>query len=116
MEPLGPTVMMNSYGYSQAVSTHEISTFHQRGDDTRFARHISYAVLQGFVAHQIFPRQQAKRWTSQLDEFAEFLNLVGNSTGLKIVFLLTELGELCVCDLAQILDLTLPRLPAACEA
>jgi hypothetical protein len=25
----------------------------------------------------------AKRWTLQLDEFAEFLNLVGNRTGLK---------------------------------
>jgi ArsR family transcriptional regulator, lead/cadmium/zinc/bismuth-responsive transcriptional repressor len=45
-------------------------------------------------------------FSPQLDELAEFLNLVGNSTRLKIVFLLTEFKELCVCDLGQILDIT----------
>jgi hypothetical protein len=35
-------------------------------------------------------------FSPQLDELAEFLNLVGNSTRLKIVFLLTEFKELCV--------------------
>jgi DNA-binding transcriptional ArsR family regulator len=49
-------------------------------------------------------------FSPQLDELAEFLNLVGNSTRLKIVFLLTEFKELCVCDLAQILDLTVPAV------
>ncbi|MBA2435131.1 MAG: winged helix-turn-helix transcriptional regulator [Chthoniobacterales bacterium] len=53
-----------------------------------------------------------KRWkdevlfSPQLEEFAEFLGLVGNGTRLKIVFLLTEFKELCVCDLAEILDLS----------
>jgi hypothetical protein len=51
---------------------------------------------------------EIERWkdevlfSPQLDELAEFLNLVGNSTRLKIVFLLTEFKELCVCDLAQL--------------
>ena len=49
-------------------------------------------------------------FSPQLDELAEFLNLVGNSTRLKIVFLLTEFKELCVCDLAQILDVTVPAV------
>lgn len=49
-------------------------------------------------------------FSSQLDELAEFLSLVGNSTRLKIVFLLTEFKELCVCDLAQILDVTVPAV------
>jgi DNA-binding transcriptional ArsR family regulator len=44
-------------------------------------------------------------FSPQLDELAEFLNLVGNSTRLKIVFLLTEFKEL-----AQILDLTAPAV------
>ena len=55
---------------------------------------------------------EIERWkdevlfSPQLEEFAEFLNLVGNSTRLKIVFLLTEFKELCVCDLAEILGIT----------
>jgi ArsR family transcriptional regulator, lead/cadmium/zinc/bismuth-responsive transcriptional repressor len=49
-------------------------------------------------------------FSPQLDELAEFLNLVGNSTRLKIVFLLTEFKELCVCDLAEILDITVPAV------
>jgi DNA-binding transcriptional ArsR family regulator len=49
-------------------------------------------------------------FSPQLDELAEFLNLVGNSTRLKIVFLLTKFKELCVCDLAQILDVTVPAV------
>jgi DNA-binding transcriptional ArsR family regulator len=49
-------------------------------------------------------------FSPQLDELAEFLNLVGNSTRPKIVFLLTEFKELCVCDLAQILDVTVPAV------
>jgi DNA-binding transcriptional ArsR family regulator len=49
-------------------------------------------------------------FSPQLDELAEFLNLVSNSTRLKIVFLLTEFKELCVCDLAQILDVTVPAV------
>ena len=59
---------------------------------------------------------EIERWkdevlfSPQLDELAEFLNLVGNSTRLKIVFLLTEFKELCVCDLAQILDVTVPAV------
>jgi ArsR family transcriptional regulator, lead/cadmium/zinc/bismuth-responsive transcriptional repressor len=59
---------------------------------------------------------EIERWkdevlfSPQLDEFAEFLNLVGNSTRLKIVFLLTEFKELCVCDLAQILEVTVPAV------
>jgi DNA-binding transcriptional ArsR family regulator len=49
-------------------------------------------------------------FSPQLEELAAFLHLVGNTTRLKIVFLLTEFKELCVCDLAQILDLTLPAV------
>ncbi len=45
---------------------------------------------------------EIKRWQNevlfspQLEEFAEFLSLVGNGSRLKVVFLLTEFKELCV--------------------
>ena len=61
-------------------------------------------------------KAEIERWkdevlsSPQLDKLAAFLNLVGNSTRLKIVFLLTEFKELCVCDLAQILDISVPAV------
>ena len=46
----------------------------------------------------------------ELEEFSQFLDLVGNGTRLKIVFLLTEFKELCVCDLAEILEISVPAV------
>lgn len=41
-----------------------------------------------------------------LEEAAELFNLASNSTRLKILFLLDRLRELCVCDLAEMLDVS----------
>src|SRR5437867_4705913 len=49
-------------------------------------------------------------FSPELDEFCQFLDLVGNGTRLKIVFLLTEFKELCVCDLAEILEISVPAV------
>lgn len=49
-------------------------------------------------------------FSPELEEFAEFLELVGNGTRLKTVFLLTEIPELCVCDLAEILGVSVPAV------
>lgn len=38
------------------------------------------------------------------------LALAGNEVRLKIVFLLEEENELCVCDLADILEMTIPAV------
>ena len=45
-------------------------------------------------------------FSPELEEASELFNLASNSTRLKILFLLDELKELCVCDLAQILGVT----------
>ncbi len=50
--------------------------------------------------------QREVLFSPDLEELAEFLKLVGNATRLKIVFLLSEYKELCVCDLAEILEIT----------
>lgn len=42
----------------------------------------------------------------ELADFAALLSLAGNDTRLKILYLLSQEKELCVCDLADILDLT----------
>src|SRR5579864_2329766 len=38
--------------------------------------------------------------TPDIEEAAELMNLAGNSTRLKLLYLLENMKELCVCDLA----------------
>ena len=40
----------------------------------------------------------------------QVLTLVGNDVRLKILYLLEEENELCVCDLADILEMTIPAV------
>lgn len=44
--------------------------------------------------------------TEQIDEAAELMNLAGNSTRLKLLYLLDNMKELCVCDLAELLGVS----------
>lgn len=43
----------------------------------------------------------------ELQNLAEFYKLLGNPTRLRIIFALGK-GELCVCDLAHVLGLSIP--------
>lgn len=43
----------------------------------------------------------------ELQDLAEFYKLLGNPTRLRIIFALGK-GELCVCDVAHILGLSMP--------
>jgi ArsR family transcriptional regulator, lead/cadmium/zinc/bismuth-responsive transcriptional repressor len=51
-------------------------------------------------------REQLK-FTPELDELAARLSIAGNATRLRIIFLLAELKEVCVCDIADILGVTM---------
>jgi DNA-binding transcriptional ArsR family regulator len=55
-----------------------------------------------------------KEKLSHIDESAEYLanslNLAGNSVRLKILFLLQEEGQLCVCDLSDILGMNISAI------
>lgn len=50
--------------------------------------------------------------TSHVDikRLSDLLALAGNEVRLKILFLLREEGELCPCDLADILDMSVPAV------
>lgn len=50
-------------------------------------------------------RDSLKR-AHELEAAAELLNPASNSTRLKIIYLIDRLKELCVCDLAEMLDLS----------
>ena len=41
---------------------------------------------------------------------SQVLSLAGNSVRMKILYLLEEESELCVCDLADILEMTIPAI------
>jgi len=55
---------------------------------------------------QIASIRKSLEFAPELEEAAELFNLASNSTRLKILFLLDRLKELCVCDLAEILDVS----------
>jgi DNA-binding transcriptional ArsR family regulator len=44
--------------------------------------------------------------TPDIEEAAELMNLAGNSTRLKLLYLLENMRELCVCDLASMLGVS----------
>lgn len=50
--------------------------------------------------------KKAMKFTPELDERAELLSLLGNPTRLRLFYTLERLSECCVCDLAEILDVT----------
>jgi DNA-binding transcriptional ArsR family regulator len=50
--------------------------------------------------------RKSLEFAPELEEAAELFSLAGNSTRLKILFLLDRLKELCVCDLAEMLGVS----------
>ncbi len=50
--------------------------------------------------------RKSLEFAPELEEAAELFNLASNSTRLKMLFLLDRLKELCVCDLAEMLDVS----------
>ncbi len=57
-------------------------------------------------------RDLVKRWkkimafTPDLDERAALLSVVAQPTRLRLFYLLDQMGEVCVCDLGEILGVT----------
>jgi DNA-binding transcriptional ArsR family regulator len=47
---------------------------------------------------------------SKIEKVARILNLAGNGTRLKILFLLRQERELCPCDLSDILEMSVPAI------
>ena len=45
-----------------------------------------------------------------LSQLSQILNLAGNEVRLKILYLLEQESELCVCDLGDILQMTIPAV------
>jgi len=46
----------------------------------------------------------------EIEHYAEILKLIGNAVRMKILYLLAEENELCVCDLSDILGMQIPAI------
>lgn len=62
-------------------------------------------------------QEKIQRYTERINEFqpffgrlAQVLDLAGNENRLKIIYLLREENDLCVCDLSDILSMTIPAV------
>jgi ArsR family transcriptional regulator, lead/cadmium/zinc/bismuth-responsive transcriptional repressor len=59
------------------------------------------------TARNIGRLREQMKFTPDLDELAARLSIAGNPTMLRIAWLLAELKEVCVCDIAEILGVTM---------
>jgi DNA-binding transcriptional ArsR family regulator len=50
--------------------------------------------------------KKVMRFTPDLDERAAVLDVVAQPTRLRLFYLLDQLGEVCVCDLGEVLGIT----------
>ncbi len=55
-------------------------------------------------------RKKLQSGQASFEQLSNLLALAGNEVRLKILFLLSEEGELCPCDLADILGMTIPAI------
>jgi DNA-binding transcriptional ArsR family regulator len=54
--------------------------------------------------------QKALHDRTDLEELANLLSVAGNETRLKILFLLSQEPELCVCDVADVMGMTVSSI------
>ncbi len=55
-------------------------------------------------------KKKLQKADTSLSKLSQVLSLAGNDVRLKILYLLEEENELCVCDLADILEMTIPAV------
>lgn len=55
-------------------------------------------------------REKINEWEPQIQTLSSALSLIGNEVRLKILFLLQEEEQLCVCDLSDILSMKVPAV------
>jgi len=55
-------------------------------------------------------KQDMERIEPEIEQVAKILNLAGNEVRLKILFLIYNEGEMCPCDLSDVLGMTVPAI------
>ncbi len=55
-------------------------------------------------------KKKLQKAETSFSRLSQVLSLAGNEVRIKILYLLEEENELCVCDLAEILEMTIPAV------
>jgi DNA-binding transcriptional ArsR family regulator len=55
-------------------------------------------------------KQDLERIEPEIEKVASILNLAGNEVRFKILFLIYNEGEMCPCDLSDVLNMTVPAI------
>ncbi len=55
-------------------------------------------------------KKDVERIEPEIEKVARVLNLAGNEVRLKILFLIYNEGEMCPCDLSDVLNMTVPAI------
>ncbi len=55
-------------------------------------------------------KKKLKKAENSFERLSQVLTLAGNDVRLKMLYLLEEENELCVCDLADVLEMTIPAV------
>jgi len=55
-------------------------------------------------------KEDMERVSPEIEQVAKILNLAGNEVRLKILFLIYNEGEMCPCDLSDVLDMSVPAV------
>ena len=55
-------------------------------------------------------KEDIERVGLEIEKVAKVLNLAGNEVRLKILFLIYNEGEMCPCDLSDVLDMSVPAI------
>lgn len=55
-------------------------------------------------------REEIKEINNSISQLSKVLNLAGNEVRLKILYLLHKEGEMCPCDLSDVLNMSVPAI------
>ena len=55
-------------------------------------------------------REEIEEIEPSISQISKILNLAGNEVRLKILYLLHKEGEMCPCDLSDVLNMTVPAI------
>jgi ArsR family transcriptional regulator, lead/cadmium/zinc/bismuth-responsive transcriptional repressor len=55
-------------------------------------------------------KEDIERVAPEIERVAKVLNLAGNEVRLKMLFLIYNEGEMCPCDLSDVLDMSVPAV------
>jgi ArsR family transcriptional regulator, lead/cadmium/zinc/bismuth-responsive transcriptional repressor len=55
-------------------------------------------------------KEDMERVAPEIEKIAKVLNLAGNEVRLSILFLIYNEGEMCPCDLSDVLDMSVPAI------